>query len=390
MKKHASCSGIFCLRIVLVSIAIIFWMTPGIVDANDTNKKRIVIFDFDAVGVQSDLAKSITEMFRVALINTKIFRVVERETLDKVLKEQKFQQTGLIDEKNAVKIGKILGAENVVLGSVGKLENSYTINCRLVDVETAESLMGKSTKYNTEDEISEKIQILAEEFAGIKTSKTTKTPVTYEPPTKKSLRQPNKANLWWGIALVAGGIYAAIDGFKDVFKADIDANSWNYYYQVNYSYVYSSNYADCWANGTIKNIGNVNVRITKIKVTYESNGYPFTYDIKYPYNTISPGASSNWSLDSTLYDSFLYTPTYARLGVEFDYSKEYIAKSETEGYLGVAASLIGWYLIREYFVETRTMAKLTDNGLDINLVNRKGNLYLMASWKIPGIGEKGG
>jgi TolB-like protein len=131
-------------------------------------KKRIAVFDFDTVGVPKDTAKSVTEIFRTALINTQKFKVIERDALDKVLKEQKLQVgSEAIDETSAVEVGKILGVERVVLGSVTKVGGSvFTVNCRLVDVKTAESLVGKTLKYRNEDELVDTIQGLANDFAG--------------------------------------------------------------------------------------------------------------------------------------------------------------------------------------------------------------------------------
>mgnify|MGYP003880976931 CR=1 FL=1 len=112
-------------------------------------KQRVAIFDFETVGFKSDVGKSITEIFRVSMINTGKYRVVERETLDKVLREQNLQVgSAVIDENSAVKIGKILGAEFIIIGNVVKLGETYTINTRMVDVQTGEVIITaiKTTK----------------------------------------------------------------------------------------------------------------------------------------------------------------------------------------------------------------------------------------------------
>ena len=43
-------------------------------------------------------------------------QVVEREALERILNEQNLSMTGLIDDKSAVKIGKLLGADVILVG----------------------------------------------------------------------------------------------------------------------------------------------------------------------------------------------------------------------------------------------------------------------------------
>jgi formylglycine-generating enzyme required for sulfatase activity len=64
------------------------------------------------------------------------FELVERTKVDKILMESQYQQSGRCDVECAVKIGKKLGASKVIIGTVGRLGNSYTIQIKLVDVAT--------------------------------------------------------------------------------------------------------------------------------------------------------------------------------------------------------------------------------------------------------------
>jgi len=48
-------------------------------------------------------------------------RVIEREQLSKVVSEQSFSKTGIIDEQTAVRIGKVLGVDALVFGRVNAL-----------------------------------------------------------------------------------------------------------------------------------------------------------------------------------------------------------------------------------------------------------------------------
>ena len=82
-----------------------------------------------------------TQRLTSKIIELGDYTVVERANLDKVLAEMKFQTTsGLCsDSKCAVEIGKMIGAKYMVVGSVSKVGSTYSIDSRLISVETGES-----------------------------------------------------------------------------------------------------------------------------------------------------------------------------------------------------------------------------------------------------------
>ena len=49
---------------------------------------------------------------------TNVFSLVERSELDKVLREQNISNSGLIDDSQAAQIGKLLGIDAMITGSV--------------------------------------------------------------------------------------------------------------------------------------------------------------------------------------------------------------------------------------------------------------------------------
>ncbi len=89
--------------------------------ANITKKmEKIAVFPFTIRGAQwgDEFADSITHQF----FKTGKIEVVEREAIEKVLKEQKFSMTGFVDESKAVQIGKLLGADVIIIGRGTELQ----------------------------------------------------------------------------------------------------------------------------------------------------------------------------------------------------------------------------------------------------------------------------
>lgn len=77
---------------------------------------------------------------------SKLWTVVERKDLQAILKELELQLSGLADEDSAAKVGKLLGAEILVSGSVYRKGDRYELFLKLVRVETAEVLAATKAK----------------------------------------------------------------------------------------------------------------------------------------------------------------------------------------------------------------------------------------------------
>ncbi len=109
----------------------------------------IKIQDSSALGILPLTTKNQTlrlnsEYFTENLIlsagKNKTFILTERNDLQKIMDELSLQITGLIDEKNTVKVGKLLGANILLTGDIYAKEQNYEIFLKLLRVETGEIL----------------------------------------------------------------------------------------------------------------------------------------------------------------------------------------------------------------------------------------------------------
>jgi TolB-like protein len=72
--------------------------------------------------------------------------MVEREKLDKGMGEISLRQSGLIDENTASKIGRMVQAQALVVGSVSEAGADFLVNARMVGVENGMVLVSENTK----------------------------------------------------------------------------------------------------------------------------------------------------------------------------------------------------------------------------------------------------
>ena len=107
-------------------------------------REYIAIIDFEGISVSEADAKALTQRLTSEMMALEVYQVVERSEMKRLLDEQKFQYSGCVDTKCAVEIGKMLGAKFMVVGSVSKLGSSFSIESRLIDVETSEAYISAS------------------------------------------------------------------------------------------------------------------------------------------------------------------------------------------------------------------------------------------------------
>jgi len=102
---------------------------------------NVAVSDLVGKGVSQPEADLITEQVRANMLSTGTFKVMERSMMDQIMKEQGFQQSGNCDNSECmVEVGRILGVQNLVVGSVGKVGRIFMINVKIVDVNTGEVL----------------------------------------------------------------------------------------------------------------------------------------------------------------------------------------------------------------------------------------------------------
>ncbi len=124
--------------------------------------------NFEAIGLSQNDVSIVTSRLRSELVNLGKYRVVEREKMDEILKEQGFQLSGCTTNECVVEAGKLLGVRYILSGTIGILGTTYTLDTRMIDVETGELL--KPVKRNYEGKIEGLLDILpglAQEISGV-------------------------------------------------------------------------------------------------------------------------------------------------------------------------------------------------------------------------------
>ncbi len=113
--------------------------------------KTLAILDFEGIGVPAQEARILTNRLGTYMVQLRSYQVIERGQMEEILAEQDFQLTGCTSNECAVEIGQLLGVQQMLAGSFGKLGTVYTIDMRIIDVLTGR--ITKTTSYDIEGSI---------------------------------------------------------------------------------------------------------------------------------------------------------------------------------------------------------------------------------------------
>ena len=101
--------------------------------AAPARKKRVAVFDFDYATVQSysaaafgtnvDVGRGISDLTVKYLVQDGTYSVIERKAMDKILAEQNFSNSDRANPNSAAKLGKLLGVDAIIVGSVTQFGN---------------------------------------------------------------------------------------------------------------------------------------------------------------------------------------------------------------------------------------------------------------------------
>lgn len=130
----------------------------------------LVVYDMEAPDQYRTVALIVSEALREELFRLKRYVLVSRENLQKVLEEMALQQSGLVDERLAVKAGRGLAANQIITGQIGLLGKTFVIQAKRIDVESLATVGLASAKFTIgqEDEVLNMLPDLAKGIAGLK------------------------------------------------------------------------------------------------------------------------------------------------------------------------------------------------------------------------------
>jgi len=137
------------------------------------NVRTVAVLDFKNLSQQSGydfLASALAESFVSVFSKNASLRVVERQQLITIIQEQKLVLTGLVenDISNSIRIGALVAAEYLLLGSYTVTKEGVEVNARLVDVSSGVVAAAERGKAQLGDALFALAQEMAQQIQGKK------------------------------------------------------------------------------------------------------------------------------------------------------------------------------------------------------------------------------
>lgn len=104
--------------------------------------QMIAVSDF--AGKPPEIGQEIAETLITDLAKSDRLNLVERAQLGQALRELRLQTTGLTEPAQAKRVGQLIGADALVVGSFYTRDGQIVINARVVDVRTGQVMKGKA------------------------------------------------------------------------------------------------------------------------------------------------------------------------------------------------------------------------------------------------------
>ncbi|MDR2786044.1 MAG: CsgG/HfaB family protein [Treponema sp.] len=96
---------------------------------------KIVVLNFSAPTAR--LAEYVAEELTATFVNEGSWTVVDRNNLELLQQEMQFQLSGEVDDDTVLSIGKKLGAQIIISGSMEAVGDLFRLRVRAISVETA-------------------------------------------------------------------------------------------------------------------------------------------------------------------------------------------------------------------------------------------------------------
>ena len=184
---------------LLVALCLSMAQTASPAWADEVIRLGVMRFTSKTEDVSQQQAEIITDVFTRTLSNSRSIAVIERERLDLIGREHKFNMSGLVDMGMAVRVGRLAGCQYMLMGSVTELSERAsagglgglgglgriggivgmgnrdavaTIDARVVDVTTGEIIVslaesGTASEYATAVRVAG-LSVAEAQFGGLK------------------------------------------------------------------------------------------------------------------------------------------------------------------------------------------------------------------------------
>ncbi|GHU89377.1 hypothetical protein FACS189476_08230 [Spirochaetia bacterium] len=105
------------------------------IDAKLDQGVKVALLNFSSTSEQ--FSQYVLDELSANLVNSGKLVIVDRQEIDLIRRETNFQFSGEVSDESAQEVGRMLGAQSIVSGSLTNIGNTYRINIKVLNVQSA-------------------------------------------------------------------------------------------------------------------------------------------------------------------------------------------------------------------------------------------------------------
>jgi hypothetical protein len=136
-------------------------------------QSSLAILPFNSSGISTEEVRQISEKFRVEFTSLHKYNVLDRQTMETLLADQGFDLNDPCRNNYcALTLGQLLSVDDVILGNISKIDKTYAIDVKIINISSGSVLKDISTRHTVKQAVlfNKVIPELVMELVSINTS----------------------------------------------------------------------------------------------------------------------------------------------------------------------------------------------------------------------------
>lgn len=160
-------------RVALLLVPVVLVLAAPAAAQEPDTRPGIAVMPFANYYVGSDAADfnglegGLQQMMLTELAQNSSLRIVERSALAAIMEEQNLSASGRVEADAAVRVGALVGAKYMILGSYNDIFGDVRIDARVVDVETSEIVRTEQVRDQRENIYRLLVDLSSQVVAGV-------------------------------------------------------------------------------------------------------------------------------------------------------------------------------------------------------------------------------
>ncbi len=136
-------SSIYAINFILIALV-----------SNLFAQSSLAILPFNSSGISTEEVRQISEKFRVEFTSLHKYNVLDRQAMETLLADQGFDLNDPCRNNYcALTLGQLLSVDDVILGNISKIDKTYAIDVKIINISSGSVLKDISTRHTVKQAV---------------------------------------------------------------------------------------------------------------------------------------------------------------------------------------------------------------------------------------------